>query len=78
MERRISQKYLESLIGNFLSMYLAVPGEMAHFYHIQRTLTQGGEYRAWISSAFHQELAEFKSLINQIAAHPTYLDKIIR
>ena len=73
MERRIGQKYLESLIGNFLSMYLAVPGEMAHFYHIQRTLTQGGEYKAWLSSAFYQELVDCQDLVNQTAVQPTQI-----
>ena len=34
-------------------MHLAVPGAVAHLYHTQRVLTQGGEYMAWLSEDFH-------------------------
>ena len=37
-------KYLENLIGKLHSMQLIV----AHLYHIQLYLTQGGEYRIWL------------------------------
>ena len=41
-QRRMGQKELERLIGKLHSVYLAVPGEVASLFHIQRTLNQGG------------------------------------
>ena len=46
----IGQKDLEQ----FCSMLLALPGVIAHLYHIQRAMTQGGEDRAWLLPYFHQ------------------------
>ena len=40
IQRGIGQKELERLVGNLCSMHLAVPGVLAHLYHIQRTLVQ--------------------------------------
>ena len=36
------RKDIERLVGKLLSMHIAVPGAVAHFYHIQGTLTQEG------------------------------------
>ena len=38
----MGQKDLERLIGKLHSVHLAVPGEVACLFHIQRTLNQGG------------------------------------
>ena len=38
----MGQKDLELLVGKLRSMHLAVPGTVAHLYHIQRDLAQGG------------------------------------
>ena len=46
MQRRMGRKKLERLVGKIRSMHLAVPGAVAHIYHIQRALTQGGRARA--------------------------------
>ena len=59
-------------------MNLAVPGVVAHLFHIQRVLTQGGVDREWISPAFHCELADWKVLTLQAASRPTHLAEIIR
>ena len=59
-------------------MNLAVPGVVAHLFHIQRVLTQGGVDRVWISPAFHCELADWKVLTLQAASRPTHLAEIIR
>ena len=32
---------------------LAVPGAVAHLFHIQRALNQGGVDQAWLSPDFH-------------------------
>ena len=39
MQLRMGRKELESLVGKLFSMHLAVPGAVAHLYHIQRALT---------------------------------------
>ena len=41
-QRRMSQKELESLVGELLSMHLAVSGAVAQLYHIQHALAQSG------------------------------------
>ena len=59
------------------SMHLAVPGAVAHLFHIQRALNQGGVDQAWLSPDFHQELADWKVLALQAASQPTHLAEII-
>ena len=44
-------------------MHLAVPGLVAHLFHIQHALNQGGLERAWLSPAFHCKLANWKALV---------------
>ena len=61
-QRRMDPTELERLVGKLLSMHLAVPGAVAHLYHIQRTLPQAGTDRAWLSSAFHCKIADWKIL----------------
>ena len=39
-QRRMGRKELERLVGKLRSMHLAVPGAVAHLYHIQRALSQ--------------------------------------
>ena len=56
MQRHIVRKELERLVGKLLYMYLAMPGAVAHIYHIQSTLKQGGEDRAWLPSDFSKTL----------------------
>ena len=51
---RMVQKELERLVGKLRSMHLAVTVEVAHLYHIQRTLTHGGKDRSWILAYFNQ------------------------
>ena len=38
--------------GKLRSMHLAVPGAVAHIFHIQRAQNQGGVDWAWLSPAF--------------------------
>ena len=71
-------KELERLVGKIRSMHLAVPGAVAHLFHIQRALNQGGVDRAWLSSAFHRELINWKVLALQVASWPTHLEEIVR
>ena len=77
-QRWMVRKDLERLVGKLLSIHLALPGPVSHLFHIQHALTQGGMYRAWISPAFHHEIADWRELMLQAADRPRYLDKIIR
>ena len=43
-------------------MHLVVPGAVAHFFHIQRALNQGGVDQAWLSPVSHCKLAGWKVL----------------
>ena len=53
IQRRMGQKDLERLVEKLCYMHLAVPGAVAHLFHIYRALNQGGVYWAWLSPAFH-------------------------
>ena len=59
-------------------MHLAVPGAVAHLFHVQRALNQGGVDQAWLSPHFHQELADLKVLALQAASQLTHLAEIVR
>ena len=41
-QRHMGQNYLERLVSKLRSMHVAVPGAVAHMYHIERALAQGG------------------------------------
>ena len=58
-------------------MHLAVPGAVAHLFHINRALNQGGMYQVWLSPDFHLELAYWKALALQAASRPTHLTEIV-
>ena len=77
-QRRMGWKELERLVGKLCSMHLAVPGVVAHIYHIQSALSQAGMDRAWLSPAFHREIADWKMLADQTDDRPTYLAEIVR
>ena len=51
-QRRMGRKDLERLVGKLRSMHLSVPGAVAHLFHIQRALNQGGVDRAWLLPDF--------------------------
>ena len=57
-QHRMGRKDLERLVGKLCSMHLAVPGAVAHLFHIQRALNQGGVDQAWLWPDFHRELAD--------------------
>ena len=74
----MGRKYLEPLVGKLRSVHLVVPGAVAHLFHIQRALNQGGVDQAWLSPDFHRELADWKVLALQAASQPTHLAEIVR
>ena len=59
-------------------MHLAVPGAVAHLYHIQCVLAQVGADRAWLSPYFHREIADWRILAEKTADRPTHLTEIVR
>ena len=67
-QSRTGRKKLECLVGKLRSMHLAVPGAVAHLFHIQGALNQGGVDRAWLSPDFHRELSYWKLLALQAAS----------
>ena len=77
-QHRIGQKDQERLVGKIRSMHLAVPGVVAHLFHIQRALNQGRVDQVRLSLAFHRELADWKALALQMASWPTHLAEIVR
>ena len=72
-QRRMGRKALEHLVGKHRYMHLVVPGAVAHLFHIQRALNQGGVDRAWLSPAFHRELVDWKAIALQAVSRPTHL-----
>ena len=70
------RKDLKRLLGKIHSMHLAVPGAVAHLYHIQCALAQAGAGKAWLSPEFHHNISDWRMLVEQTAAQPTHLDKI--
>ena len=69
---------LERLVGKIRSMHLAVPGPVAHLFHIQHALNEGGVDWAWLSPAFHRELVDWKALTLRAASRLTHLAEIFR
>ena len=77
IQSRIDQKDLERLVGKLRSIHLAVPGAVAHLFHIKRALNQGGVDRACLSPEFHCKLEDWKALALQVASPLTHLAEIV-
>ena len=58
-------------------MHLAVPGAVAHLFHIQRVLNQGKVDRVWLSPALHCELMDWKALDLHVTSRTTQLAEIV-
>ena len=54
-------------------MHLALPGAVAHLFHIQYVLNQGGVDWAWLSTVFHYELSNWKALTFQVEYRPKHM-----
>ena len=65
-------------MGKIRSMHIEVPGLVAHIYHIQSALEQGGYDRSMPPPYFHQEIGYWRALAEQMASWLTHLDKIVR
>ena len=77
-QRQMGRKELERLVRKLRSIYLVVPGAAANLYHIQRALTQGGKYRAWLLVDLHREIGDWSELVAQTDAITTHLAEIVR
>ena len=77
-QQQLGKKELERLVGKLRSMHLAVPGAVAHLYHIQCVLSQAGTDRAWLSPDFHREIVDWNTLTDQTADQPTHIAEIVR
>ena len=77
-QHRMVLKDLDCLVRKLRSMHLEVPGAVAHFFHIQRALNQGGVNQAWLSPEFDRKLANWKVLALQAASRPMHLSEIVR
>ena len=73
----MGRKDLEHLVGKLCSMHLAVPGAVAHLYHIKRALDQAGVDRAWLYPDFHREIADWIMFAEQTDERPTHLAEIV-
>ena len=73
----MGRKDLERLVGNLRSMHLAVPGAVAHLFHVQRALNKGEVDQAWLSPKLYRELANWKELDLRAASQPMHLAEII-
>ena len=72
-QRGMGRKDMERLVGKLQSMQPSVPGAVAHLFHIQRALNQREVEQSWLSSAFHQDLANWKVIVLQAASQLTHL-----
>ena len=77
-QQRMSRKKLERLIGKLRSMHLAIPSAIGHFYHIQRALTTANHKTAYLSAAFHQDIAHWQGLCTRMRLRPTFLAEIVQ
>ena len=73
----MGRKDHDRLVGKLRSMHLAVPGSVAHLFHIQRVMNQGGVDRVWLSMAFHNELTDWKAFALQAVSRVTHLAEIV-
>ena len=81
LQRRMSTKKLERLIGKLRSMHLAVPGTVGHFYNLQQSLTaahHAHQATAYVTKGFHSDLRFWRRLCADMPTRSTYLAKIVQ
>ena len=76
-QSKMGQKDLKRLVGELPYIHLPVPGVVAHCFHIQCALNQGGVYRVWLSLAFHRELSYWNDLPLRAESRLTHLAEIV-
>ena len=74
---RMSVKKLCALIRKLRSMQ--VPSAIRHFYHIQAALTKAySGRRAYLSQAFHAEIAHWRHLCDDTLSRPAYIVEVVQ
>ena len=59
-------------------MHITVPGAIGHFFFIQEALTKADTAsKAYLSKAFHQEIAHWQRLITNSLARPRFLAEVV-
>ena len=70
---------LRKLISKLCSMHLVVPIVNGHFYHLQMVLAHAGSgCRAYLTSGFHQDLAHWTQLAEDVLSRPTSLAEVVQ
>ena len=78
IQRQIPFSKLCSLIGKLRSMHLTVPGAIGHIFFIQKALTKVGmASKAYLSKAFHWEIAHWQRLSINSLACPRFLAEVV-
>ena len=77
-QRRLPVSKLRSLISKLWSMHLVVPGAIGNLFFIQEALNKAGAAsKAYLSKAFHQEIAHWKRLSTDLLARPRFFAKVV-
>ena len=59
-------------------MHLAVPGTIGHLFFVQEALTKAGTAsKAYLSKAFHWEIAHWQRLSTDSLARPRFLAEVV-
>ena len=80
IQRHVSVKNLERLIGKIRSMHLAVPGAIGRFYTMQVTLTRSLAVKRPednLSTRFHQDIKFWYNLCSDMIYSPIYLAELL-
>jgi hypothetical protein len=77
-QRQMSRKKLEWLIGKLHSMHLAVPGAIAFFCYLQRSIRlSAGKLTARLTPQFYDDIAVWRALVEGMDSRPSSLAKLV-
>ena len=75
----MGRKELERMMGKLHSVHHAVPGAVAHLYHVQRALSQGGGVdQACLLPESHCNMVDWRALVVKTSARLTHMAEISR
>ena len=72
----MGRKELERMVGKLRSVHHAVPGAVAHLYHVHRALSQGGVDQAWLLPESHCNMVDWRALVVKTSARLTHMAEI--
>ena len=76
-KKRTSVKVWRRVLGELRSMALAIPGARGLFSQMQEALRHVPQGRIALSPAVHQALADFRWMLDDLAARPTRLYELV-